>query len=80
MSEKISVREACRMRMSIDGTDAQALEHALTITEGERDALRDALAEARSALAHVDGYYYAGDIKKIDAALAMCEEKGKEKV
>lgn len=38
----ITVREACRRRMKLDGADAQALEHALTITERERDA---ALAE-----------------------------------
>jgi hypothetical protein len=37
-----TVREAARQRMDLDGVDAQALEHALTITERERDA---ALAE-----------------------------------
>lgn len=35
--ERLTVREACRRRMPLDGADAQALEHALTITEGERD-------------------------------------------
>lgn len=35
--EKIFVRDACRKRMPLDGADAQALEHALTITERERD-------------------------------------------
>jgi hypothetical protein len=39
-NEKITVRDACRRRMPLDGTDAQALEHALTITERERDTQR----------------------------------------
>lgn len=39
-----TVREACRRGMALDGADAKALEHALTITEGERDALRKAAA------------------------------------
>ncbi len=34
---RLTVREACRRRMFLDGADAQALEHALTITERERD-------------------------------------------
>ena len=42
----LTVREACRCRHPLDGADAQALEHALTITERERDALATA---ARSA-------------------------------
>jgi hypothetical protein len=37
VNETLKVREACRRRMPLDGTDAQALEHALTITERERD-------------------------------------------
>jgi hypothetical protein len=35
---RITVRDACRHRHPLDGTDAQALENALTITERERDA------------------------------------------
>lgn len=35
--EILTVREACRRRMLLDGADAQGLEHALTITERERD-------------------------------------------
>ncbi len=35
-----SVREAARRRKPLDGADAQALEHAITITERERDALK----------------------------------------
>ena len=38
MTDRLRVREACRRAMPLDGTDAQALEHALTITEQERDA------------------------------------------
>jgi len=36
----LTVREACRKRMSLDGTDAEALEHALTQVEKERDELK----------------------------------------
>lgn len=36
----LTVREACRQRVPLDGTDAQALENALTITERERDEAR----------------------------------------
>jgi len=43
----LTVREACRQRIPIDGTDAQALEHALTITERERD---EALCKLKSAI------------------------------
>lgn len=46
--EKLTVREACRRRMPLDGADAQALEHALSMTEDERDEAR---AHAR-VLAH----------------------------
>lgn len=37
-TERLTVREACRRRMPLDGADAQALEHALSLTERERDA------------------------------------------
>ena len=36
-----TVREACRKRRPLEGADAQALEHALSITERERDQWRD---------------------------------------
>ena len=39
-SGRLTVREACRRRMPLDGADAQCLEHALTITERERDEAR----------------------------------------
>ncbi len=38
LNERPRVRDACRRRMPLDGADAQALEHALAITERERDA------------------------------------------
>ena len=38
------VREHARNRGKLDGADAQALEHALTITEIERDTARDQYA------------------------------------
>jgi len=43
MSKPITVRKACRIQMPLDGADAQALEHALTITERERDEAYDEL-------------------------------------
>ena len=36
-----TVREHARNRGELDGADAQALEHALTLTEIERDTARD---------------------------------------
>ncbi len=38
----LTVREACRKGRPLGGADAQALEHALTMTERERDELRAA--------------------------------------
>jgi len=35
--ERIGIREACRRRMPLGGASARALEHALTITERERN-------------------------------------------
>lgn len=46
----VSVREACRRRMPIDGSDAQALEGALSMTERERD---EASAEVERLRAEV---------------------------
>lgn len=47
VTEALSVREACRRRQAIGVADAQALEHALTITERERDeAKSDAYVRA----------------------------------
>jgi hypothetical protein len=36
-NEALTVREACRRRMPLDGADAQALEGALAMTERDRD-------------------------------------------
>ena len=38
--EIISIREACRRRMLLDGSDAQYLEHALTQVEQELETVR----------------------------------------
>lgn len=38
MTAAKSVRQHARERGALDGADAQALEHALTVTERERDA------------------------------------------
>jgi hypothetical protein len=50
----MKIREACRNRMPLDGTDAHALEHALTMTERERDELWKAALDARNVLAMAD--------------------------
>jgi hypothetical protein len=44
----ISVREACRRRIPLDGVDAECLEHALTQTEQELSALRRELNQVKS--------------------------------
>lgn len=53
--DDLTVREACRQGLPLDGADAKALEHALTLTEKERDAARAAYqrqkAEALDAFA-----------------------------
>lgn len=45
MDDKLTVREACRRRIWLNGTDAQALEHALTIAKRERDEAQARIAE-----------------------------------
>jgi hypothetical protein len=40
MEEKLTVREACRRRIPLDGADAQALEHGMTQLEAENAKLR----------------------------------------
>jgi len=45
----ITVREACRRRMELGGADAQALEHALTMTETERETARRIAVRLRDA-------------------------------
>lgn len=54
MDDRPTVREACRRRMPLDGVDAQALEHALTITERERDEARERLARIAAAAVERD--------------------------
>ena len=44
-----SVREAARRRMPLDGADAQCIEHAITITERERDEARARVRELEEA-------------------------------
>lgn len=43
--EAMTVREAARRRMPLDGADAQALEGALALTERERDQAREKAAQ-----------------------------------
>jgi hypothetical protein len=57
----LTVREACRRRHPLDGADAEALEHALTITERERDEARTEvqrlalLIQVANAAANLEG-------------------------
>lgn len=50
MGERLTVREACRRRMPLDGSDAQCLEHALEMTERERDEARRIIGEIQVIL------------------------------
>jgi len=81
----LTVREACRRRMPLDGTDAQALEHAITITERERDEARaeverlhDLLGETRlertAARVDVAAAYKRGAEAMREAAAQDCIE------
>ena len=49
-TKSMTVREAARRRTPLDGADAQALEGALSSTECERDAAREAVSMLRSQL------------------------------
>lgn len=46
----LTVREACRRRTPIDGSDAQAMEGALSLTERERDDARAEVKRLKFAL------------------------------
>jgi len=48
----MTVREACRRRQPIDASEAQAVEHCITITEQERDAARAEVERLRTAIAN----------------------------
>ena len=50
MPEWLTVRAACRKRAPLDGVDAEALEHALTQTEAERDAQEERVRELEAEL------------------------------
>jgi len=69
----ISAREAARRRLRLDGADAQALEHALTITERERDALKADLAEAE---AHHVEHHERENARGVAAIVAYVRSNG----
>ena len=50
MTAKKTVRQHARERGALDGADAQALEHALAITERERDEARRSALDFERAL------------------------------
>ena len=58
MTAKKSARQHARERGALDGADAQALEHALTVTERERDEARAnyQFMVERAADEKLDGY------------------------
>ena len=58
MTEQKSVRQRARERGALDGADAQALEHALTVTERERDEAQAnyRFMVERAADEKLDGY------------------------
>lgn len=59
-AEPVPVRDACRKRAPLGGADAEALEHALTMTENERDASRFAAKRYKDALRKI----YAADFSE----------------
>jgi len=70
---KISVREACRKRIPLGGADAQALEHALTITERERDSFRTESEQLKIEIEEyygVEGRCSVGHNKRLTSTLA----------
>lgn len=74
MSDKpITIREACRRRMPLDGADAQCLEHAITITERERDEwkarVENTEADLRECLKRAD--WLQGECTDAKGALAV---------
>ena len=70
--EIVTVREACRRRMPLDGVDAQALEHALTITERERNTARTEGETLRKELSQMRA------LDKVDCAAMRMTLKGLE--
>lgn len=62
-----SAREAARRRMRLDGADAQALEHALTITERERDEVRADLARVTAERDKAIAIYRVSDHQRDEA-------------
>lgn len=64
----MTVRMACRARTPLDGADAQALEHALVLTEQERDGARQ---EMRGAMARIESL-----IRERDSAVRERNEHG----
>ena len=53
---KLTVRAACRKRVPLGGPDAQCLEHALTMTEKERDELARKLEGAKAEAERLAAY------------------------
>lgn len=72
--QPLSVRIACRLRYPLSGTDAQALEHAITITERERDEAMEKyrFMVERAADEKLDGY------RELGARAAAAEEQRNE--
>jgi hypothetical protein len=54
-TDPLPVRTAARQRRPLDGSDAQALEHAVTMTERERDTALTALKRLREAVSDIHG-------------------------
>jgi chromosome segregation ATPase len=79
---QLSVREHCRQRKPIGGPDAQALEHAITITERERDDLRAQLAEANRHVAEMqDSIRNSAERRELEVArveLSDAKNRGRD--
>lgn len=76
--QKLTIREACQQRIPLDGIDAQALEHALTRTENERDAYkRDYQAEISGNKALREDYGACEGEGMIKFVMRLAKERDK---
>jgi len=74
MKNKITIREAACKRTPLSGTDAQALEGALQLTERERNLLHERVKELESLLSELLKDYSDDYMKsKIETMLAKHE-------
>jgi len=79
LNNELTVRVACRERMPLGGADAQALEHALSQVEAERDNYKNCLIVAVELLSEIKRYcspFMGGRIwVELDEVVAKAKSK-----